>query len=75
MEFEIHKNLGPLVGITAKGMRRQMNRRFAEGGYGVTADQMIIMMHLWRQDGSSQQVIANICTKDKGQRHGCAHAL
>lgn len=65
MDKEFHKNLGPLVGMTAKAMRRQINRRLVEAGYDVTAEQLIIMSVLGRQDGSNQQLISEICGKDK----------
>lgn len=65
MDKEFHKNLGPLVGMTARAMRRQLNRRLMEAGSDVTAEQLIIMAVLGRQDGYNQQWIAEICGKDK----------
>lgn len=65
MDKDFHNNLGPLVGMTARGMRRQLNRRLLEAGYEVTAEQLIIMAVLGRQDECNQQWIAEICGKDK----------
>ena len=51
--------------MTARAMRRQLNRRLTEAGHDVTAAQLIVMGVLSRGGAFNQQLIAEISGKDK----------
>ena len=43
----------------SKLLRECLQARFTKAGFEVTPDQWAILAHLWRQDGLSQQALAN----------------
>ena len=48
-----------LMATCSKLLRETLQARFTSAGYQVTPDQWAILAHLWRQDGLSQQALAD----------------
>lgn len=48
-----------LMATCSKMLRESLQARFTQAGFEVTPDQWAILAHLWRQDGLSQQALAN----------------
>lgn len=56
---------GMLLGSAYRALLRCLGRRFASAGYDITPEQFTLMLHLWRQEGPSQQTLAELADRDK----------
>lgn len=57
--FRVKDSFPAQMTTCVKYMRERLNRRFANAGYNVTAEQWILLLHLADQDGISQQTLAD----------------
>ena len=48
-----------LMATCSKLLRETLSVRFTKAGHTVTPEQWAILVHLWQQDGLSQQTLAN----------------
>ncbi|MCI4671189.1 MAG: MarR family winged helix-turn-helix transcriptional regulator [Bacteroidia bacterium] len=58
-------NLGALVGQVGKVMSRALMDKFKKKGYEFGIDQWIVMIHLWHEDGQTQQRLGEIAGRNK----------
>lgn len=54
-----------LMNTCAKMIKESLNVRFEQEGYNVTCDQWIALIHLWEQDGLTQQALADRVGRSK----------
>lgn len=58
-------NLGALVGQVGKVMSRALMDKFRQRGYEFGIDQWIVLIHLWHEDGQTQQRLGEIAGRNK----------
>ncbi len=58
-------NLGALVGQVGKVMSRALLDRFRQQGYEFGIDQWIVLIHLWHEDGQTQQDLGMTAGRNK----------
>lgn len=63
--YDPKATVGHLFGKASRELATQLQSRFNEAGYDVTAEQWVLLMTLWKQDGLSQHEIADATDKDK----------
>jgi len=61
----IQDSLGLMIYRTALALKSALQRRFKENGFEITAEQWVIMRHLWEEEGLSQREIGEKAAKDK----------
>lgn len=59
------KSIGPYIGKASRALEKRINDNFAEAGYEVSMDHMIVMMHLWREDGQNQKTLCGLAGRNK----------
>jgi DNA-binding MarR family transcriptional regulator len=52
------------IDTTIEKIRNALQKQFNEAGFGLTVDQWVIIDHLYRNPGISQNTIAEMTTKD-----------
>ncbi len=53
--FSFEDTMGGLMGRASKMLGTRLLRRFRENGQPLTIEQMIVLIHLWKEDGQTQQ--------------------
>ena len=61
----IQDSLGLMIYRTALALKSAVQRCFKENGFEITAEQWVIMRHLWEEEGLSQREIGEKAAKDK----------
>jgi DNA-binding MarR family transcriptional regulator len=61
----IQDSLGLMIYRTALALKSALQRCFKENGFEITAEQWVIMRHLWEEEGLSQREIGEKAAKDK----------
>ena len=61
----IQDSLGLMIYRTALALKSALQRCFKEKGFEITAEQWVIMRHLWEDEGISQREIGEKAAKDK----------
>ena len=61
----IQDSLGLMIYRTALALKSSLQRCFKEKGFEITAEQWVIMRHLWEEEGLSQREIGERAAKDK----------
>ncbi len=61
----IDSSIGYLVGRTSRAIVKRLTKKFQDAGFDVSYEQWSILIHLYRQDGQTQQALARIAVKDK----------
>lgn len=64
-KYSVDDSYPLLMATCSKLLRENLNNRFAKDGFNITSEQWIILVHLWHQDGLSQQAIANRYERSK----------
>lgn len=64
-QYDIDESLPMLMTTCVKFMREALNMRFEKAGLSVTVEQWVVLIHLWRQDGLTQQDLADRILKSK----------
>ncbi len=59
------ESLGFIIYRTALALKSALQRFFRENGHGITAEQWVIIRHLWQEEGLSQREIGEKAAKDK----------
>ena len=54
-DFSFEDSMGALSAHTSKALAENLTRRFRENGISISIDQMVVLIHLWREDGQAQQ--------------------
>ena len=65
MNKKVNHLLGHHVTNAARNMHRTLQQNFKKGGYSITAEQWIVLVWLFDQDGRSQQELCDLTFKDK----------
>ncbi len=63
--LHIQDSLGLMIHRTALALKSALQRRFRDHGIGITAEQWVIIRHLWEEEGLSQREIGERAAKDK----------
>jgi len=61
----IDQSIGYLVGRLSRAIIKRLSKKFQDAGIDVSYEQWSILVHLYRQDGLSQQALARIAVKNK----------
>ena len=61
----IDSSIGYLVGRTSRAVMKRLSKKFQDAGLDVSYEQWSILVHLYRQDGQTQQALARTAVKDK----------
>nr|WP_320016286.1 MarR family transcriptional regulator [uncultured Desulfobacter sp.] len=61
----IDQSIGYLVGRLSRAIIKRLSKKFQDAGIDVSYEQWSILVHLYRQDGQTQQALAQIAVKDK----------
>lgn len=61
----IDLSIGYLVGRLSRAIIKRLSKKFQDAGIDVSYEQWSILVHLYRQDGQTQQALARIAVKDK----------
>ena len=64
--FDENQSLVMLLDKSTRSLGTNLQRIFKIYGFGITVEQWMILLVLWKQNGQTQQEIANIIGKDKG---------
>jgi DNA-binding MarR family transcriptional regulator len=54
-----------ITGVANSALARRLQRYFRENGLDLTVEQWSVLVHLWKQDGVSQQDLSNKTFRDK----------
>ena len=71
----MEESLSFLMDKASRAIIYRLQNRFAKSGFDITVEQAVIMSHLWKENGSSQQKIANRLGKDKATVSGIITSL
>ena len=71
----MEESLSFLMDKASRALIYRLQNRFVKSGFDITVEQAVIMAHLWRENGSSQQKIANSLGKDKATVSGIITSL
>lgn len=63
--FRLDEDLGYLCTRAARAVTNALNRRFAEAGLGLSAEQWRLLTILWANDGRTQQQLAEGAEQEK----------
>ena len=61
----IDQSIGYLVGRLSRAIIKRLSKKFQDAGVDVSYEQWSILVHLYRQDGQTQQALARTAVKDK----------
>lgn len=61
----IDSSIGYLVGRLSRAIVNRLSKKFQNAGIDVSYEQWSVLVHLYRQDGQTQQAIARTAVKDK----------
>ena len=64
--FDENQSLAMLLDKSHRSLGINLQRIFKRCGFDITVEQWMILLVLWKQNGQTQQEIANIIGKDKG---------
>lgn len=64
--FDENQSLAMLLDKSHRSLGINLQRIFKRCGFDITVEQWMILLVLWKQNGQTQQDIANIIGKDKG---------
>lgn len=64
--FDENQSLVMLLDKSTRSLGTNLQRIFKLYGFDITVEQWMILLVLWKQNGQTQQEIANIIGKDKG---------
>jgi DNA-binding MarR family transcriptional regulator len=64
-EQVIDSSIAYLVGRTSRSMIKRLSKKFSDFDFDVSYEQWSILVHLYRQDGQTQQELAKLAVKDK----------
>jgi DNA-binding MarR family transcriptional regulator len=64
--FNENKSLAMLLDKSHRSLGMNLQRIFKLYGFDITVEQWMILLVLWKENGQTQQKIANIIGKDKG---------
>ena len=64
--FDENQSLVMLLDKSTRSLGTNLQRIFKMYGFDITVEQWMILLVLWKQNGQTQQEIANIIGKDKG---------
>ena len=65
LEINVNNSLGFIVSKTSRAMHRALGREFSGSGIDVGSDHWIILVHLHRQDGYTQQELSSLTMNEK----------
>ena len=54
-----------ITGVANTALARRLQKYFREAGIDITVEQWSVLVHLWKEDGLSQQEICNRTFRDK----------
>lgn len=60
----LKSSLGYLLNIAQSTVQRRLLHAFKDAGYDITVEQWTVLVHLWEQDGVSQQELSLATGKD-----------
>ena len=63
--FDIQLIFAILNGKVSAAINRKLNRNFRQNGLEISPEQWTVLLHLWEEDGVTQQQLCNATYKDK----------
>jgi len=64
-QYELKDSLGHLATQFSKAVLRRINQELQAGGYPITSEQWTALVHIWQQEGLTQQQLGERLIKDK----------
>ena len=61
----IDLSIGYLVGRLSRAIIKRLSKKFQDAGMDISYEQWSLLVHLYRQDGQTQQALARTAVKDK----------
>ncbi|MEO0897226.1 MAG: MarR family winged helix-turn-helix transcriptional regulator [Bacteroidota bacterium] len=65
MKNHLETSLGALIGQAGRAMARALMDKFNRKGYEFGMDHWIVLVHLWKEDGQTQQNLGETAGKNK----------
>jgi DNA-binding MarR family transcriptional regulator len=63
--YTLEDSLGYLVNRVSRTIRQYLNRELKRRNFQVTGEQFAVLVHLWRQEGQTQQALGQELAKEK----------
>jgi MarR family transcriptional regulator, organic hydroperoxide resistance regulator len=63
--YTLEDSLGYLVNRVSRTIRQYLNQELKRRNFQVTGEQFAVLVHLWRQEGQTQQELGQELTKEK----------
>lgn len=64
-DYRLDKSLGHKLAKSSRLLTNRLNQRFRENDFSITVEQWAIMVHLWENDGLTQNDLASLTGKDQ----------
>jgi len=61
----IDLSIGYLVGRLSRAIIKRLSKKFQDAGFDISYEQWSVLVHLYREDGQTQQALARTAVKDK----------
>jgi DNA-binding MarR family transcriptional regulator len=61
----IDQSIGYLVGRLSRAIIKRLSKKFQDAGIDISYEQWSLLVHLYREDGQTQQALARTAVKDK----------
>ena len=61
----IDQSIGYLVGRLSRAIIKRLSKKFQDAGFDISYEQWSVLVHLYREDGQTQQALARTAVKDK----------
>lgn len=68
-------SIGYLVGRTSRSIMKRLSKKFIQAGFDITYEQWSVLVHLFNQDGLSQNELSLMAVKDKASITRLVNAL
>ncbi|RXT03623.1 MarR family winged helix-turn-helix transcriptional regulator [Ammoniphilus sp. CFH 90114] len=64
-DYSLDKSLGHKLAKSSRLLTNRLNQRFRENNLSITVEQWVIMVHLWENDGLTQNDLSSLTGKDQ----------
>ena len=75
MDKNRDSSIGYLVGRTSRSIMKRLSKKFIKAGFDITYEQWSLLVHLFNQDGLSQNELSLMAVKDKASITRLVNAL
>ena len=65
LHYDVQLIFAIMSGRVSAALNKKLSRNFTAYNVALTPDQWMVLLHLWRQDGVSQQELCRVTSRDK----------